>query len=96
MEPEKKVTRGGVIIPDNKPSPVRLGVVELVGTGRHYTDKYIPIQVEVGERVVFLVGSRDTKSGQSIARYLSENQVLIREVDILFVIPKDSTLEVTL
>lgn len=96
MEPEPKKTSGGIIIPDNKPAPVRIGRVEMAGTGRYYTDKYVPIQVEVGERVVFLIGSAGTKSGQSVANYLSEDQVLVREVDILFVIPQESTLEVTL
>jgi co-chaperonin GroES (HSP10) len=67
----------------------------LTGIGRSYTDKYLPVEVEVGERVVFLIGSVDTKSGQTIAKYLSEDEVLIREVDILGVIPQDSTLEVT-
>ena len=96
VEPRPKKTKGGIIIPDTEPAPVRFGTVKQVGLGRRYLDKYVPTEVKVGERVVFLIGSVDTRGGQSIAKHLSEDEVLVREVDLLGVISQDSTLEVTL
>ena len=95
LEPRPEKTRGGIVIPDTQAISVRTGTVRMAGTGKYYTDKYVPVEVKVGERVVFLIGSVDTKSGQSIVKHLRENEVLVREVDILFVIPQDSKLEVT-
>lgn len=94
MEPAQEKSKGGIITSLHAP-PVRIGKVLDVGPGKYYTDKYLPTEVRVGERVVFLVGSVDTKSGQAVAKHLSEDQVLIREPDILFV-TEDSNLEVTL
>ena len=90
------MTKGGVIIPGATAVPVRYGRVLMVGPGKQYRDGFLGMDVKLGERIVFLIGSVDTKSGQSISWHLPKDEVLIREPDILFVIPEDSTLEVTL
>ena len=95
LEPRPEKTKGGIVIPDTQAISVRTGIVRLTGEGKYYTDKYVPVEVKVGERVVFLIGSVDTRSGQAVVKHLHVNEVLIREVDILFVIPQDSKLEVT-
>ena len=96
IEPKPERTRGGLIIAGTTPHPVRVGTVLRLGQGRKYRDRFLGMDVKLGERVVFLIGSVDTKSGQAISHHLSEDEVLIREPDILFAIPDDSTLEVTL
>jgi co-chaperonin GroES (HSP10) len=94
-EPPKK-TSSGILLPEASVHPVRKGRVLQTGPGRKYIDTYRGVDVKVGERVVFLIGSVDTKSGKAILHHLPNNQVLIREPDILFVIDDDSLLEVTI
>lgn len=85
LEPNKETFSGSSII-KVKDSPIRIGKVLAVGPGRHYVDgKFVPMEVEVGERVVFLIASADTQSGKSVHHYLPDNQRLIRETDVLFV-----------
>lgn len=84
VEPDVRVTPGGIILPDTSANPVREGVVLLAGPGRRFSDKYLPIDVAPGQRVAFFMASADLKTGKSVRAYLDDNQVLVREQDILY------------
>lgn len=105
LDPISEKTRGGIIIPDTSPRPVRKGVVLDVGPGRYvkvrqkgtttYSDRWLPVEVKKGDRVVFFSASVDTKTGQAVTYYLQEDERVIRENDVLFVIPEGADVEVT-
>lgn len=105
LEPRKEKTRGGIVIPDTAPSPTRLGTIVMTGPGKYvkvrrrgskdYAEVLRPIEARAGERVAFLIGSVDTKSGKSVSHYLQEDERVIREEDILFIIPDGIDVEVT-
>jgi hypothetical protein len=88
-----------------RPRTVRTGVVLQRGPGRYvkfrqrqtqeYRDVLRPIDVQQGERVAFLIGSVDTKTGQAVTHYLQEDERVIREDDVLFAIPDGVDVEVS-
>ncbi len=84
LEPQKETFEGSIIVRVSD-SPIRIGKVLAAGPGRYYVDKFVPTEVEVGERVVFLIAAADTRSGQALHHHLPDNQRLIRETDVLFV-----------
>lgn len=103
LEPPPTETKSGIIkvFPDH--DPVRIGKVLLTGPGREWRDRrtkkwsFHPMDVEPGDRVVFLMGAMDTKQGQQLRNYsLGENQGLLRATDVLMVIPEGEEVEVTL
>ncbi len=80
-EESESVTAGGIVLPDSaKDKPAR-GKIVSVGDGRLLKNgKRIPLQVKVGNRVLFSSYAGDTfKLGD-------EELVLMREEDILAVI----------
>jgi co-chaperonin GroES (HSP10) len=92
---ERKRNIGLIRLPDSIESRVMTGVVQRVGTGRTYIDgPYYPVEVKVGERVAFLTAVRDAGVFRDIYRKF-EDQFLIGERDILFVIEGDDIPEVT-
>jgi co-chaperonin GroES (HSP10) len=105
LEPMRTQTKGGIIIPDTQPRPLRLGTVLLTGPGRYrkvrrrgttqYDEVWRPVEAAKGDRVAFFIASVDTKSGQAVTHYLQEDQRIIREDDILFLIPDGIDVEVT-
>lgn len=84
--PKEDTSSGGIIL--NQPVMVHTGVVVETGPGKRYRDekKYVPIQVQPGERVVFFAGNMDTKQGKSIQPFVEEGEALIPETAILFVL----------
>lgn len=105
LDPRKEKTSGGIVIPDNKEQVIRTGVVLDVGPGKYvktrkrgtqeYRDVLRPTEVQRGERVAFFIASVDTKTGKAVSHYLQEDERVIREDDILFVIPDGIDVEVT-
>lgn len=91
LEPEKKVTKGGVIIPDTSPAPVRVAKVLMAGPGREYKDKFIPMPDIIGHRVAFMIAASQTKQGREIRTSLSldDNHEIIRLGDVLFEVDGD-------
>ncbi|MHB1946892.1 MAG: co-chaperone GroES [Gammaproteobacteria bacterium] len=74
-------TAGGIVIPDtaDKDKPVR-GTVVAVGTGRYVDGTIQPLQVKVGEKVLF-----GKYAGTNVK--LAEKELLVmREEDIMGVI----------
>lgn len=84
LEPADEVSKGGIICVG--PQPVRIAKVLDVGPGRYYGKKYVPTVVKVGDRFPFFKAATETKSGRMLSELLPEDQELIRESDILFVI----------
>lgn len=83
VEPSEAETKtaGGIVIPDtaDKDKPVR-GVVIAVGTGKYVDGKIQPLQVKVGEKILF-----GKYAGTNVK--LSDKEYLVmREEDIMGVI----------
>lgn len=76
---------GGIVLAH--PPLVRKGTVRSVGPGRLFVDGvYRGTELKEGDRVAFLAAVLDTKQGHTLKHALDENQVLIRESDVLFLI----------
>ncbi len=51
---EENKTAGGIIIPDSAKEKPSMGIVEAVGNGKKTEDgKVIPLDVKVGDKIVF-------------------------------------------
>jgi chaperonin GroES len=78
---EEGKSKGGIIIPDTAREKPQEGKVIAVGKGKTGDDgKLIPIEVKVGDRVLF-----GKYSGSEI-KLLGDEHLIIREDDILGII----------
>ena len=78
---EEEKTKGGIIIPDTAKEKPQEGKVIAVGKGKVNEDgKVIPVQVKVGDRILF-----GKYSGSEI-KLDGEEHLIMREEDILGVI----------
>ena len=78
---EEEKTKGGIIIPDTAKEKPQEGKVIAVGKGKVNDDgKLIPLQVKVGERILF-----GKYSGSEI-KLDGEEHLIMREEDILGVL----------
>jgi len=98
LDPRRAQTRGGLVIPETEAQSVRTGTIQQVGLGKRerirrkngeYREVLRPIEAKEGERIAFFIGSVDTRSGQSVSRYLLEDQCVIREDDVIGVLEGD-------
>jgi len=102
LEQARDVTAGGIIRPLVRQNPSRLGTVLRAGPGRWWKDRhtgkwrYWAMEVQVGDRVVFAAALLDTKQGKSVAYVLNDDEALIRETDVLLVIPQGENIEIEL
>jgi co-chaperonin GroES (HSP10) len=97
IEPEKKVTASGIIVPDTVGEPVRVGTIKMTGPGRDYRDKFVSIALREGDRVAFMIGASQTKQGRELRQRLEmdSTQELIRQGDVLFVIEDNGPISIT-
>ena len=91
VELEQEQTRvqdSGLILPGE--DPVRFARVLKVGPGRcsQRTGKREPTEVKPGERICYFVAALQTKQGQAIVHNLPDGQGLIKESDVLFIVPE--------
>jgi hypothetical protein len=97
--PRPRTVRTGVVLqvgPGRYVKTRRPGAtLSPVASPAEYREVLRPTQAQKGERVAFLVGSVDTKTGQAVTHYLQEDERVIREDDVLFVIPDGVDVEVT-
>lgn len=97
VEEAPAAMRSGLVIPGAQ--PVRIGVVLEAGPGRRRVvgkrEVLIPTRAKPGDRFTFFKAVSETKQGQALALHLDDDEVLIKEGDILFVI-EDGNPEVTL
>src|SRR5262249_43205439 len=78
---EEEKTKGGIIIPDTAKEKPQEGKVVAVGKGKANDDgKIIPLQVKVGDRILF-----SKYSGNEI-KIDGEEHLIMREEDILGVV----------
>jgi len=78
---EEEKSRGGIIIPDTAKEKPQEGKVIAVGKGKIADDgKLIPIEVKVGDRVLF-----GKYSGTEV-KILGDDHLIIREDDVLGII----------
>lgn len=104
LEPARTTTAGGIVRPDTKQHPIRIAEVLRVGPGKRWKNartgkfEYWPTDARPGDRVVFLAALLQTEQGQQQRRSysLEDNQALIRETDVLFVVPKGEEVEIDL
>ncbi len=82
LEEERK-TASGIVIPDTAAEKPEQGEVKAVGTGKRQDDgTIVPIDVKVGDRVLF-----GKYSGQTV-KVDGEELLVMREEDIMGVIEK--------
>lgn len=84
VEPAPEKTAGGIIIAG--PQPIRMATVLDVGPGRRDSKgRLTPTQLRAGDKFPFFKAASETRQGHSLALLLEDNQVLIKESDVLFV-----------
>ena len=77
---EREQTRGGLHIPDTAKEKPQQGEIVAVGPGRFEKDKRVPMDVKVGDKVLF-----GRYSGTEVT-IDSEQLLILRESDVLAVI----------
>lgn len=104
LEPPRTKTRGGLIIPDTKPHPLRIGHVVRVGPGRSWKNRstgklaFWATEAQPGDRVLFMAALLQTGQGRQLTQgyALADDEALIRETDVLLVIDAGETAEFNL
>ena len=74
---EEEKTKGGIIIPDTAKEKPQEGKVIAVGKGKYEEGKLIPVEVKVGDRILF-----GKYSGSEI-KLEGEELIIMREDDVL-------------
>jgi chaperonin GroES len=76
---EKETVKGGIIIPDTAKEKPQEGEVVAVGAGKLHEGKRIPLDVQVGDRVLFgKYSGNDIKIDEQEYLILREDDVLAR------------------
>lgn len=84
VESAPDTTAGGIVIVG--PQPIRMATVISVGPGRRDAKgKLTPTQLKAGDKFPFFKAASETRQGHALAMLLDDNQVLIKESDVLFV-----------
>ncbi len=82
VEAKEQKTAGGIYIPDTAQEKPQLAKVIAVGKGRYEDGKLIPLDVQVGDEILF-----GKYSGTEI-KYDSQEYLILKESDILAKIEK--------
>jgi len=81
---EEETVKGGIIIPDSAKEKSQIGEVVAVGNGKRTDDgKVIPLEVKVGDRILF-----GKYSGNDVPKVYGDDHLILREDEILGVIGK--------
>jgi chaperonin GroES len=80
-ESEEK-TKSGIVLPDTAKEKPQEGEVIAVGTGRYEEGKKIPIEVKVGDRIIY------SKYGGTEVKIDEVEHLILRESDVLAVVTK--------
>jgi chaperonin GroES len=76
---EKESVRGGIIIPDSAKEKPQEGEVVAVGSGRREKGELIPLDVKVGDRVLFgKYSGNDIKIDDEELMILKEDEILAK------------------
>jgi chaperonin GroES len=77
---EDEISKGGIIIPDTAKEKPQEGKVLAVGAGKHEDGKVVPLDVKVGDRILF------GKYGGTEITLDGEDHLIMRADDILGII----------
>lgn len=102
LEPARTTTPAGIIRPDTKQHPIRVGRVLRTGPGRWWKNRhtgkwsYWAVEARPGDRVVFLAALLQTGHGRQMQRNFSldDDQAMIRETDVMLVIDSTDNVEI--
>lgn len=75
-----EVTKSGIVIPDTAKEKPQEGEVIAVGPGRIEEGKRIPMDVKVGDKIIY------SKYGGTEVKIKGEEHLILRESDILAII----------
>lgn len=73
----EETTKGGIVIPDTAKERPQEGEVVAVGPGKYEDGKRVPMEVKVGDRVLF------AKYGGTEVKIDGDEYLVLRESDIL-------------
>lgn len=74
---EEEKTRGGIIIPDSAKEKPQEGKVVAIGSGRRDEGKLIPLDVKVGDKILF------SKYSGNEVKIEGEEHLILKEDEIL-------------
>jgi chaperonin GroES len=80
-ESEEK-TKSGIVLPDTAKEKPQEGEVIAVGAGRYEEGKKIPVEVKVGDRIIY------SKYGGTEVKIDGVEHLILRESDVLAVVTK--------
>ena len=80
LEAEER-TKGGIVIPDTAKEKPQEAKVVAVGQGRREGDKVVPLEVKVGDKVLY-----GKYSGNEIRDKDGQDYLILKEEDILAVV----------
>jgi len=80
LEAEEK-TKGGIVIPDTAKEKPQEGKVVAVGSGKRIGDKIVPLEVKVGDKVLYV-----KYSGTEITTKDGEEYLVLKEEDVLAIV----------
>ena len=81
IQTEEK-TKSGIYLPDTAKEKPQEGEVIAVGTGRYEEGKKIPIEVKVGDKIIY------SKYGGTEVKIDGVEHLILRESDVLAVVTK--------
>lgn len=76
----EEMTKGGLVIPDTAKEKPQEGQIVAVGAGKYEDGKKIPMEVKVGDKVVY------SKYGGTEIKVDGEEYLILSERDVLAVI----------
>lgn len=79
LEKEEK-TKGGIVLPDTAKEKPQKGEVIAVGTGEIIDGKKVPLEVKVGDKVIF------SKYAGTEVKIDDEEYLILRQSDILAIL----------
>lgn len=77
---KEEVTKSGIYIPETAKEKPQEGEVLAVGTGKYIVEKLVPLEIKVGDRVLF------SKYGGDEIKVDGEELKIISESDVLAVV----------
>ncbi len=75
-----EMTKSGIVLPDTAKEKPEEGEVIAIGTGKYQHDKLVPLEVKVGQKVMF------SKYGPTEIKIDGEELFVLSESDILGII----------
>lgn len=74
------MSKGGIVLPDTAKEKPQEGEVLAVGTGKYVGEKLMPLEIKVGDKVMF------TKYGPTEIKVDGEELFVLSELDVLGII----------